>query len=642
VVLAGCAPAPHDNGGPRGAGGAIPRATGGSGGFEVPAGTGGGAGAGGSSVSVGTGGVRAAPPSSGFLTVAPVESKAFTPAISGGTLLVLKDGNTAFAADPDRDALYFADLTTEKLLSTLKLDAGDEPGRAVEDATGGVHVVLRRAGAVLSLKPDRTVRDKRAVCPAPRGMALDAAGDLHVACAGGELVTLAAAGGEAKRTVRFERDLRDVVVGRDRLYVSTFRSAELLVVSASDGQLLNRFQAPGSQASQGLTMSSMGALRAALPGVAWRLRARPDGTVAMIHQEGTNGELSTLPGGYAGGPCKSAFGAAVTTFPETGTPTTSAHMMMATLPVDFAYSRDGKRVATVLAGSAYSFDQKPQIVYSPADPGTQTQGCMFPNPTPIMPPEEVVEYRQPTGAATAVEFDGKGRVIVQTREPAGIEIVSHRGGTIKLSDESRYDSGHALFHVSTFASLACASCHPEGGDDGRVWHFQKIGPRRTQTLRGGIADSAPFHWDGDMKDLTHLMAEVFSGRMGGPMVSGEHVGVMGRWMARLPGVPSSPGLDSAAIARGKALFNDTKVACATCHSGALYSNNTTVDVGTGKAFQVPTLKGISGRAPFMHNGCAPTLTARFDPTCGGGDKHGVTSHLGEAQISDLVKYLETL
>jgi mono/diheme cytochrome c family protein len=640
VVLAGCVPAPRDNGWPAGNG------AGGNVGNEGPAGTGGTV----LSAVAGAGGAitprKGAPPlPTGvleFLSGPPVESQSFVPSISGGTLLVLQNGNMALAADPDRDTLFFADLVGERLVTKVPLKAGDEPGRAVEDTSGAVHVVLRRGGAVLSLRPDRTTRERRAVCPAPRGIALDEGGDLHVACAGGELVTLPAAGGAVKRTVQLDRDLRDVVVGRDRLFVSTFRSAELLVLSASDGAILDRRTVPGSRSSQQMIMSPTGAMRAALPGVAWRLRGRPDGAVAMVHQEASNGELSTERGGYGGGPCKSAIGAAVTTFPETGAPTTSGQMMMATLPVDFAYSSDGKRMATVLAGSAYSADNRPQVVFASTAPTQQMQDCMFPIPGPMGPMEEIVEFRQPSGAATAVDFDGKGRVIVQTREPARIEIISHGGGSIVLSDDSRFDSGHALFHASTFASLSCASCHPEGGDDARVWRFQNIGPRRTQTLRGGIAMSAPFHWDGDMKDLNHLMTEVFSGRMGGPQVPTEHVGVMGKWMTRLPAVPSSPGLDANVVARGKALFHDAKVACATCHTGALFSNNTTVDVGTGKAFQVPPLKGIAGRAPFMHDGCAATLTARFSVECGGGDKHGVTSHLSETQVSELVKYLETL
>jgi len=64
-------------------------------------------------------------------------------------------------------------------------------------------------------------------------------------------------------------------------------------------------------------------------------------------------------------------------------------------------------------------------------------------------------------------------------------------------------------------------------------------------------------------------------------------------------------------------------------------------VGTGGEFQVPPLLGVGDRAPYLHDGCAPTLRDRFGP-CGGGDEHGHTSHLGPADLDDLVAYLSTL
>lgn len=71
------------------------------------------------------------------------------------------------------------------------------------------------------------------------------------------------------------------------------------------------------------------------------------------------------------------------------------------------------------------------------------------------------------------------------------------------------------------------------------------------------------------------------------------------------------------------------------------TNNQTVDVGTGGRFQVPSLIGVGSRAPYLHDGCAPTLTDRFG-ACGGGDLHGVTSTLSPADVGDLVAYLKTL
>jgi cytochrome c peroxidase len=71
------------------------------------------------------------------------------------------------------------------------------------------------------------------------------------------------------------------------------------------------------------------------------------------------------------------------------------------------------------------------------------------------------------------------------------------------------------------------------------------------------------------------------------------------------------------------------------------TNNSTVDVGTGRAFQVPSLLGVAYRAPYMHGGCAGTLEDRFG-SCGGGDRHGNTSALAAGQVADLVAYLKSL
>jgi mono/diheme cytochrome c family protein len=138
------------------------------------------------------------------------------------------------------------------------------------------------------------------------------------------------------------------------------------------------------------------------------------------------------------------------------------------------------------------------------------------------------------------------------------------------------------------------------------------------------------------------MQEVFTGRMSGQPLTGAQVGAVGTWLDGQPLQPRSAPLDPQAVTRGQALFADAKVGCLSCHSGPHLTNNATMDVGTGKAFQVPSLLGLGARAPYLHTGCAPSLAARFDGTCGGGDRHGQTSWLTPAQLGDLVAYLQTL
>jgi cytochrome c peroxidase len=238
------------------------------------------------------------------------------------------------------------------------------------------------------------------------------------------------------------------------------------------------------------------------------------------------------------------------------------------------------------------------------------------------------------------------RAVVQTREPATITFLDDLGSPIELPGESMADTGHFLFHhaASDSSFVSCAGCHPEGRDDGKTWNFAPIGPRRTQNLGGDVISTAPFHWDGDLDDLNAIMGEVFVKRMGGLKQGPRHINAFSLWLSKVPAVPSSPRGTIEQIEHGKQLFNDQVVGCASCHSGSHYSNNLSADVGTGRKFQVPQLRSIATRAPYMHDGCAATLRDRFtaSATCTGGDNHGKISHLSDAEIDDLVAYLETL
>ena len=238
---------------------------------------------------------------------------------------------------------------------------------------------------------------------------------------------------------------------------------------------------------------------------------------------------------------------------------------------------------------------------------------------------------------------------MQTRQPAKLQLINPSNGevldAVSMPGSGRRHWGHALFHraASPTSQISCASCHPEGRDDGRVWVFNGIGMRRTQTMSGGVLDTMPLHWDGDMTSLHDLMGEVFVNRMGGETQPADRIESLGAWMNQVREVPSSNALDIDQVQRGKTLFDNQTVGCANCHAGPALTNNANADVGTGKAFQVPSLVGVAHRAPFMHDGCAQSLEERFtNKACGGGDAHGVTSHLSTVEISDLIAYLESL
>lgn len=606
------------------------------------------------------------------------------PAISGGTLRVLAGGQKVVAADSDRDLIYIVDAATMSLSTTIALAPGDEPGRVIEDGAGRVHVALRGGGALVTVDPAAgTVIARREVCTAPRGVAYQASGDLvHVACAGGELVSFPAGGGAAVRRLTLDRDLRDIVVEGERLRVSRFRSAELLTVDA-DGQVVARMTPPVFR-----TPSARGG-QAFSPAVAWRTMEGPDGRVMMMHQRGVDDSVQPGKGGYGGfNSCHSITHPAVTMEKADGTVVSGPAIAGLVLPVDAAISPDGLRIAIVSPSNAHNspgvgFPNAPLTLFvtdmeSAMDrsagcrPDGKHAPCGGRGGIPILPAAEDAETAEfPPGAGLMDEFvacetpfnpdatitDGSepiavaflpnGRLLVQSREPAKLTLMAASSASpsvsLSLSLVSRADTGHTLFHANSGSGLACASCHAEGREDGRVWNITCEGPRRTQSLQTGLAGTEPFHWNGDETDFPHLVQDVFTGRMSGPMLDAMQSAAIFRWLDAQPRLRQAPGPDADAAARGHDLFLDTtRAACVTCHAGERLTNNQTVDVGTGGPFQVPSLVGISARAPFIHNGCAPTLRDRLTSACAGGDKHGVTSILSPAEISDLVAYLETL
>lgn len=554
------------------------------------------------------------------------------PGLSGGTLLVLK-GGTVVVADAERDRLVFFDLSARRVSSELLLSSGDEPGRSVEHH-GFVSTVLRGSGEILSYPSADPARfTRRSACPMPRGIAYHAGTDrLLVACAGGELMRFAATdSGDGTLLARLPPDLRDVVVTRDATYVTRFRSAELLEIDPVRGTVRQTITL-GSPPPDPDPEAAPPAPPQRIPTVAWSAVADPDGqSVLIVHQQAGGANLSPAPGGYGenAGLCAGGGTGVISALTKVtaGQSRRSLGISGVILPVDVAVGSRKIVVAGAANRALLDLDDD-TLLDQPAAAPPAPALCSTKSGAPL--PEQPV----------AVAIDDDDNLFVQTREPPALLI---NGQSYPLGGAPSEDVGHTLFHMDSGGGLACASCHPEGGDDGHVWSFSGIGPRRTQNLAGGLSGSAPFHWSGDMADFSTLVHEVFTTRMLGPELSPEEQASILRWLDTVPAGKPSPPEDVRAARRGQALFEGGAQSCISCHSGAKLgrTRSDSVDVGTGEAFQIPSLLGIAQRAPFMHDGCAKTLRERFD-SCGGGDAHGTTSPLSPSQIDDLVAYLESL
>jgi hypothetical protein len=604
-------------------------------------------------------------------------------AVSGGTMTVLKDGTRVIVADPDRDRISVVDLKSIPYVSsTVTLHEGDEPGRSVEDANRHVHVVFRGSGTLATLDPSTgTVLERRAVCKTPRGLAFDPVASLvHVACAEGTLVSLPAAGGPAVRTLTLQPDLRDVIVQGDKLWVTRFKSAEVLEVDATGAvskriapqKLIGQLQVPSTDSNNpevGVGTTTKEANMS--PAVAWRAVANPSGGAVLVHQEEVDDSIDLTPptaGGsaYGGGGlgCDGIVKNALTTVNPDGT-TSTATFGGSPLPVDVAISSSSSSdqwIAIAHAGVADAqaprpFMEVPEngsptpsvatgggfgsgsgvtlLLQSNVAVNAQMNTCAFP-----------VGFVPVSDPVTAVAFTPQGQLLVLSAQSARLSILQSlpnpTSSDVDLFATPLVNTGHELFHRDAGGGIACASCHPEGGEDGHTWHFSGAGARRTQALHVGLRDTAPFHWAGDLADVDAVMKQVFVGRMGGVNETAERTAALSEWLFGMERPAAlRDGADPAAV-RGKALFESAGVGCSSCHSGPKLTNNQTVAIDSAREkLQVPSLLAVGYRAPFMHDGCAATLADRFDPACGG-NQHGNVSGLSPAEKNDLVAYLESL
>lgn len=582
----------------------------------------------------------AAVPGSGFALDGEVVAKPSRPMVTG-TLALTNDGKFAIAADSERDVIVVVDVAERKPM-TFALEPGDEPGRTIvgreDDAGPHAYTVLRRGAAIADLAVKSGTLTRVPTCIAPRGIAYDdATNRVHVACATGELVTYDATTWEPVRHLAVARDLRDVVVTETGVLVSRFSSAELLHV-AEDGHvtLVTRPELPPECAS---------------PTVMHRLVAH-DGQLYAVHQlasdrvvlgrNGTSdcevaqvtpafwrtplGQVAELNESTAGD-FWAQFAAVSNGLPplEAAVQSPNAEHYLARLdgaagPMDLAVG-EGGRVVVLVSGNHWTI-AAPTILTWNESGSTEVS----------------IAGARVAGMLTSVAVGIDGRWIAQSREPAGLYF--ENDSPIFFGGVSVNNTGYSLFHMNSGGGVACASCHPEGGQDEHVWHFPR-GVRRTLSLDANYLPSVGLNWSGTWPTFYDLMSNVFNQQMAHDHeVRVEQTDVLVDWVTALPS--PSPGVVTApaAVERGRRLFSGS-AGCAVCHEGSDYSDFQIYDLGTGGAFKTPSLLGVGARSRLLHDGCAPSLRDVFG-ACGGGPSHQIVDRLSPQDVDDVVAFLTTL
>jgi mono/diheme cytochrome c family protein len=221
--------------------------------------------------------------------------------------------------------------------------------------------------------------------------------------------------------------------------------------------------------------------------------------------------------------------------------------------------------------------------------------------------------------------------------------------------------GRALFHLAgdrriSGSIAACASCHPDGREDGLVWRLRGS-MRQTPMLAGRLENTGPFSWLGDTQTLEANIHQTID-RLGGHGIEGDEARALAAYLRSGLRAPVRPRPDDPLrVAAGKRIFEDPAVGCATCHDEARgYTDGFAYEVGTtGRdelaqmrvvepgaqpdELDVPSLLYVGLSAPYFHDGSVKTLDALIAHN---GDRMGKTSELSAEEQVALVAFLRSL
>jgi len=248
--------------------------------------------------------------------------------------------------------------------------------------------------------------------------------------------------------------------------------------------------------------------------------------------------------------------------------------------------------------------------------------------------------------------------------------------------------GKQVFHDAADARMgqdgyfSCAACHLDGRGDGRVWDFTQLGEglRNTTSLRGNAGMGRGLvHWTGNFDEIQDFEVPIRNlfGGLGfmadadyfaqgrnhplGPPKAGfsADLDALAAYVATLDADDRSPrrAADGSLTAQGqagRALFQ--ALDCQRCHAGPAYTDSAsglrhdvgTLGPGSGQrlgrpilALDTPTLRGLAGSAPYLHDGSAATLEDVL-LTRNPDGRHGDTAGLDAGQVAQLVAFLQQI
>jgi DNA-binding beta-propeller fold protein YncE/mono/diheme cytochrome c family protein len=276
--------------------------------------------------------------------------------------------------------------------------------------------------------------------------------------------------------------------------------------------------------------------------------------------------------------------------------------------------------------------------------------------------------------------------------PIGIPLGEPETKQLATGRALFYDGGNGFLS----GGLSCAACHPEGRDDGHVWHevtftsvaqsegaaftnffaatdlssitarwgavkFEGEGgfgyARQTPMLAGRVSAAGPYGWHGESVDLPARILAGFGLHRWlrtdtSDSMSRALVGYLATFVREgLVPPPRAERPLTEEEERGKKLFESPATQCSTCHVPATgYTDRIAVSLKKLKppagfaddpnpAFKTPSLLFVGGTPPYMHDGRFETLESLFEYNL---DRMGKTAQLSPDERKALIAFLRTL
>ena len=269
-------------------------------------------------------------------------------------------------------------------------------------------------------------------------------------------------------------------------------------------------------------------------------------------------------------------------------------------------------------------------------------------------------YRVPVGrrpVAVKIAPDGNTAFVANMYDDS-LSVVSladrETTATISLGKQpglTQVQRGEVLFHDATLSHdgwMSCNSCHTNGHANGQLndnlSDLSFGAPKRVLSLLGQ-KDTAPYDWNGKVKDFaTQIKSSLEKTMQSDDPPLEAQVQSIAAYLATLELPPPLDVLrgtqDKAAVARGQKVFEQHD--CTRCHAPPTYTTPDTYDVGLkdkegNTRFNPPSLRGLSHRGPFFHDGSAKTLEEVFKER-----KHPGEGAYSPEEVKDMVEFLRSL